>query len=93
MDELKENRQKIDRIDEQIRDLFIERMKIVESIASMKLANDLSVYDHSREEEIIAKNLEKVNDSEFKEYYQELLTTILKVSKDFQKLLIFRSTL
>ncbi|MBU1144366.1 MAG: chorismate mutase [Firmicutes bacterium] len=93
MDELKTFRNEIDLIDEQMQTLFLKRMEIVESIANFKMANDLTVYDHNREEEVIQKNLLKIENSEFFEYYEEVLRTILKVSKEYQKRLIIRSTL
>lgn len=92
MEELKNLRESIDSIDRQIQELFMERMVVVEKIANFKMENDMTVYDHTREDEIVRKNLDKLENSEYKDYYKEVLETILKVSKEYQKALIFRST-
>ncbi len=86
-------RDQIDEIDREMRDLFIKRMDIVKEIADYKMSQDLTVYDHSREEEVIRKNLMPIADSQYKVYYEEVLLTLMKVSKDYQKYLILRSTL
>lgn len=93
MEELKKYRESIDLIDMQIRELFLERMITVEKIAYLKMENDMTVYDHTREDEIIHKNLDSMESLEYKDYYREVLETILKVSREYQKAIIFRSTL
>ncbi len=93
MEELKNYRESIDLIDKQIRELFLERMITVEKIANLKMEKDMTVYDHTRENEIIEKNLLGLENSEFKDYYGEVLHTILKVSKEYQKAIIIRSTI
>lgn len=93
MNEFTAYRQEIDTIDEEIRKLFIRRMEIVGEVAKIKMMNDLSVYDHKREEEVIQINSEKIENELYKEYYLQVLDSILKVSKEYQKYLIFRSTL
>jgi len=93
MSELSAYREEIDTIDEQIRKLFLRRMEIVGEVASIKMMNDMTVYDHKREEEVINNNSGKIENDLFKEYYLQVLDSILKVSKEYQKYLIFRSTL
>jgi len=93
MRDLSEMRQEIDNIDEQIRLLFIRRMSIVYEIADYKMSQDMTVYDSSREKQVIEKNISKIEDPLFQEYYHEVLNAIMKVSKDYQKYLIVRSTL
>ncbi|MDD3122988.1 MAG: chorismate mutase [Candidatus Izemoplasmatales bacterium] len=93
MKDLNSYRQEIDLIDDQIRQLFLTRMEIVGEVAKIKMNEELTVYDHKREEEIISSNLSKITDDLFKDYYKEVLEQIMKVSKDYQKYLIIRSTL
>ncbi len=93
MEELKKYRESIDLIDRQIRELFLERMITVEKIANLKMEKDMTVYDHTREDEIINNNLASLENSEFKEYYLEVLQTLMKVSKEYQKAIIIRNTL
>jgi len=91
METLKGYRDRIDEIDAKMRELFLERMTIVDQIAQAKMEKDLQIYDSSREDQVKKRNLEAVKQEEYKEYYSEVLETILKVSKDFQRALIFRS--
>ncbi len=93
MRDLSEMRQEIDSIDEKIRLLFLKRMTIVNEIADYKMSQDMTVYDSSREKQVIEKNISKIEDPLFQEYYHEVLNTIMKVSKEYQKYLIVRSTL
>ncbi len=93
MEELDRYRQEIDEIDNNIRELFLKRMKIVGQISELKMKSDMTVYDHDRELEVMEKNLDFDNQEEMKEYYREVLEIILKVSKDYQKALILRSML
>ncbi len=92
MDELKELRNEIDHIDETIRKAFLERMRLVERIATVKMNQDVPVYDASREQAIMHTNLEFVQDEEMKHYYEQVLEKIMQVSKEYQKALILRST-
>ncbi|MCK7486966.1 MAG: chorismate mutase [Bacillus subtilis] len=85
-------RGQINEIDASIRQLFLQRMEIVAAIVAYKMANDLPVYDASREAEIIARNLAEIPDETYKTYYKTVLETIMSVSKDYQKTMIMRST-
>ncbi len=93
MADLKELRTEIDRIDEKIRLLFLKRMELVNDIAEFKMSQDMTVYDSTREAQVIEKNVSKIENPLYKEYYHEVLNTIMKVSKDYQKYLIIRSTI
>lgn len=93
MADLKELRTEIDKIDEKIRILFLKRMELVNDIAEYKMGLDMTVYDSTREAQVIEKNVSKIDHPLYKEYYHEVLNTIMKVSKDYQKYLILRSTL
>jgi chorismate mutase/prephenate dehydratase len=91
MDQLQSCRQEIDEIDQKIQELFLKRMEIVASIAQFKMTRDLAVYDHDREEEVLRKNLERIKDSPYAPYYRQVLESILKESKEFQKAIVVRS--
>ncbi len=93
METLQSYRDQIDQIDQQIRQLFIQRMDTVALIAEWKSAHDIPVFDSSREELIIKKSLESIERKDYKEYYQEVLLSILKVSKDYQKVLVLKGIL
>ncbi|MDD3478483.1 MAG: chorismate mutase [Candidatus Izemoplasmatales bacterium] len=91
--DLKDYRNQIDTIDATIRQLFEERMLIVAKIADLKMREEKPVYDHQREDEVIRKNLDSVEHEEYRQYYEDVLRTIMRVSKEMQKELILRNTL
>ncbi|MDD3125997.1 MAG: chorismate mutase [Candidatus Izemoplasmatales bacterium] len=92
MDELPVLRNQIDEIDQKMQELFIKRMEIVAAISEFKMANDRSVYDHTRETEIIQRNVTRIKDSPYAPYYQRMLESILDESKRYQKAIIIGST-
>ena len=86
MKDLNEARIKLNNIDDKMKSLFIERMNIVKDIALYKKENNLPIFDAKREEEMkerLSKDM-----GELKEYYLELLNTILKESKEYQEIII-----
>lgn len=88
MNKLEEARLIINSIDDKMIELFKERMRAAEMVASYKKENGLAVFDKKREEEIVLKNKNKLNDSLLEEYYLEWFQSMLKVSKDYQKKII-----
>lgn len=62
MDSLKDSRLKINKIDTEMAKLFVERMKVSRDIAEYKKNHGLPVYDASRENELISKNSELIDE-------------------------------
>ncbi len=93
MDTLLEYRAEIDRIDEAIRTLFIQRMETVAKISEWKSSHDIPVYDHAREETVVKNSLEAIENPEYRQYFHEVLTSLMKVSKAYQKALVMRGIL
>ena len=60
------------------------RMNLVKNVIEYKINNGLPILDSSRENEVINKNIDFVDD-EYKKYYQEFIKNILNISKEFQK--------
>lgn len=85
--ELKECREKLDKIDEQIIKLFLERMDTVREVAEYKKAHDLPVLAPAREAEILKKVRERSGD-EFAPYAATLFETLMYVSREYQKTLL-----
>lgn len=81
-------RNQIDIIDQTMQNLFLERMQVVKQIALYKLENDLPVFDETREQEIIKKNINRIDDLELVTYYESLFRKILEVSKAYQEKVI-----
>ena len=80
---LDELRIKIDEIDEKMRELFIQRLRIVKDVALEKMANNLPVENIEREKQMIEYHLSSIEDG-YKDLYQEFLQDIVKISKDYQ---------
>ncbi|MHC1719505.1 MAG: chorismate mutase [Clostridiaceae bacterium] len=83
--ELTKLRIEINEIDEKIVELFKKRMQVVEKIARCKIANTMEVLDESREESVIRKHTESIEDPLLKEDVKELLRAMIKISRDAQK--------
>ncbi len=88
MNKLEEARLIINLVDDKMIELFKERMKAAEMVAQYKKENGLAIFDKKREDQIIEKNINKLNDSNLEEYYLEWFKSMLKVSKDYQKKII-----
>ena len=65
--DLKELRNKINEIDEELLSLYLKRMDISKQIGQYKKEHNLPIYDSKREEELINYLLNKINNNELKE--------------------------
>ena len=88
MTELEKCRVEIDEIDRKIIELYEKRMNIVKKVTQYKIENSMSVLDSNRESKMLEKNLNLINELEFKKYYPSVLNGFLKASKDMQNELI-----
>ena len=86
--ELKDIRQKINEIDEQMAKLFEERMKVSSEVAKYKKEHALPIFDSSREQEVINKNLNYITDDNIKQYYVNFLQKTMDISKQYQSSLL-----
>lgn len=80
---LDEVRAGIDRVDQQIRALFIERMKLADNVARIKAETSDEIYKPDREEAIIRKNTAGIDEHLEKEY-TALIKRIMEVSRKYQ---------
>lgn len=83
MDELAEIREQIDRIDARIARLFEERMEACGRIGRIKKEKGLQVLDEGREAEVLKSRCGYVG-AQMLPYWEEVLATLMKVSKDYQ---------
>ena len=88
MTELEKCRVEIDEIDRKIIELYEKRMNIVKRVTQYKIKNSIPVLDSSRESKMLERNLNLINELEFKKYYPSVLNGFLKASKDMQNELI-----
>ena len=84
---LNDYRISIDKIDEEIQELFIKRMEIAGKIAEYKHTNNISITNNNREEEIFNKIINNKNKI-ISNYYLDVQKCIIKKSKEYQKSLI-----
>ena len=81
--DIKELRQEIDRIDDQIKTLFEQRMTLALDIGKIKAEKSLPVQDAARENEIISR-LTANQDDDMVTCTKALFTAILKASRSYQ---------
>lgn len=82
MSQLDKLRKSIDQIDDQLMKLLNERFALTNQIGKVKQAEKLEVTNNDREEEILSKTYEYINQLPVAKVYQE----IFNISKGMQKL-------
>ena len=85
--ELKDCRNKLDVIDKQLIELFLERMETVKSVAEYKKEHGLPILASGREKEILDR-VRTLSGEEMAPYAQTLFETLLYVSREYQKTII-----
>ena len=82
---IKELRNSIDKVDDQIFDLILKRFDYVEKIGNIKKEMDIPVDDKAREEIIIKRLSEKLSTKiDYKEI-KKIIDPIISISKDIQR--------
>lgn len=84
MEKLIKARELIDETDKEIARLFEKRMSAVREIAEYKKERGLPVFDSSREDAVIKKNLEYIGQEEIKDFYISFLKSTMDISKRYQ---------
>lgn len=84
MDELVSVRKEIMDIDVEMAKLFEKRMKLVEKVAEYKRAHGITVKDKVRENELIEKCRQYIEDSEIESYYVEFIKNNMELSCKYQ---------
>ena len=80
---LSDIRVEIDRVDQEIRKLFLERMSLAEQVVSVKAETGDKIYKPDREQDIILRNSKEV-DRKLEQEYQSLIKGIMEVSRMYQ---------
>lgn len=88
MSKLDDARIIIDECDKEMIALFKKRMSAAKMVAEYKASNNLPILDLKRENELIKRNAQILNDQELEGYYIIFLEGMLKASKDYQEELI-----
>lgn len=85
MKTLDEARIEIDAVDKEMAALFERRMKAVEAVIQYKIANNKPIFDSTREKEVVAKNVARINNEVYKPYYEDYINEMMRISKEYQK--------
>ena len=88
--ELSEIRTKIDTVDDQLLDLFLQRMALSDEVAAYKNEHHLPILNKQREREILAKVTEKSGEKE--RYAYHLFSTLFELARSRQAELISAPT-
>lgn len=82
---LEEARSEIDVIDKELAQLFEKRFHLVKDIIDYKVENRLPILDAGRENEIIERNTNYIEDADLQKYFRKLYTYMIEVSRDYQE--------
>ena len=88
MSELDKIRENINSIDEQMAQLFQERMEMSQQVAAFKKDRGLSIRDAERERELIDRDRRFIKDPAVDGYYVQFLRSILDLSCAYQSRLL-----
>ena len=82
---IKELRNSIDKVDDQIFDLILKRFDYVEKIGNIKKEVNMPVDDKAREEIIIERLSEKLSTKINYKEIKKIIGPIISISKDIQR--------
>ena len=82
---IKELRNSIDKVDDQIFDLILKRFDYVEKIGNIKKEINMPVDDKAREEIIIERLSEKLSTKINYKEIKKIISPIISISKDIQR--------
>lgn len=77
-------RKEIDEIDKNIVENFEKRMAVVCKIAEYKEAHGLNTFDPNREQKVIEKCLQHLNNKKLEKYVKDLMQHYMDLSKLYQ---------
>jgi monofunctional chorismate mutase len=82
--DIKELRDEIDNLDKQLVELLEKRLDVVTEVVKYKIDNNKPIFDASREEEVLAKNLQRVQNNEYEAVIEQILIALMDYSKAYQ---------
>ncbi|MDD6309286.1 MAG: prephenate dehydratase domain-containing protein [Clostridia bacterium] len=88
MDKLQKARKMINEIDAKMSALFCARMEAAKLVAEHKQEHGLPIFDKAREQIVIENNAKLVEDDEIRSYYINFLKYTMKLSRQYQHMLI-----
>lgn len=85
MRSLDEIQNEIDLADEEIAAAFCKRMQAVREIAAYKKERGLPIFDGTREEELLRRAEERMENGELRGYYRLLQRDLMQISRTYQQ--------
>lgn len=84
MNNLDSYRKEIDAIDEKLTELFEKRMDVVLKVANYKKENNLPIFHKGREELVIKKNVDRLNNKDYSKELEKFFNEMMGVSRELQ---------
>ena len=84
MNEHEKLRHRIDELDAELIALFEARMEVASHIAEYKLENDIPVFDETREEQVVCKNVGRLQDQSLEVYADSFFRHLMALSRKRQ---------
>ncbi|MGL4849315.1 MAG: prephenate dehydratase [Clostridium sp.] len=85
MNELEAYRKEIDEIDKEITRLFEKRMDVVLGVANYKKKNNLPIFHKGREEKVIEKNINRLENKDYEKELEKFFNSMMGVSRELQR--------
>lgn len=82
---IKDFREKIDRLDDQLIDIIVERLSLTLDIGEIKEEINLNITDNNREQEIIDRMTQRLNGRLNPKEIEKIFNLIFQISKKLQK--------
>ena len=82
---IKDFRRKIDRLDDQLIDIIVERLSLTLDIGEIKEEINLNITDNNREQEIINRMTQRLNGRLNPKEIEKIFNLIFQISKKIQK--------
>ncbi|MBQ6820084.1 MAG: prephenate dehydratase [Clostridium sp.] len=84
MGDLEGYRKEIDSIDRELIRLFEKRMNVAIKVGEYKKERDLPIFNAKREEEVIEKNINLLNNKEYSKITKDFFENIMELSRELQ---------
>lgn len=85
MNTLEKARKEIDEADAELVKLFEKRFLAVRDVIGWKMENGMEILDSAREEEILRKNSERLEQEELRPYFEDWYRKMLEISRRYQE--------
>ena len=82
---IKDFREKIDRLDDQLIDIIVERLSLTLDIGEIKKEINLNITDNNREQEIINRMTQRLKGRLNPKEIEKIFNLIFQISKKIQK--------